>query len=382
MSKKATLISKMQASTRTVDPSVHEKMQDSQVYLAEKEKEAEKKDVVSKRSDTSVEDSEDSSENGNSERKSESPSGRPGVENTEEASEDSAELVKKPKPKRGPLELESSDEEGMEDVQEKEVVVAPTKQDREVLEYARDTGKLPCVLWQPNNPKPTFCEKDLATGRYTVMGDDEDMTATDLIKLYGPKGGWQNRMPNAIHIVQFVGQQDALPHPSHPDDHASHAEWYEQIWKNGEMQEIEKLHKQKAGIKTKATVKKRKDSKPPSTVQNSKKAKVEKEKKKVVNLPSRGGAARQTKQEASASVKQGGEIVEYDPRTSDMEKELQMKLPSGLSIDLFMKLDPMVQKEMVLLQKMAVEGLQKAEERKGRTEDLKTMAEILGMSGR
>ena len=68
------------------------------------------------------------------------------------------------------------------------------------------TGKLPCVLWQPNNPRPTFCEKDLATGRYTLMGEEEDMTATDLIKLYGPKGGWQNRMPNAIHIVQYLGQ--------------------------------------------------------------------------------------------------------------------------------------------------------------------------------
>ena len=68
-------------------------------------------------------------------------------------------------------------------------------------------GKLPCVIWQPRNPVPVFCNKDLATGRYTILGEEEDMTATRLITLHGPKGGWQNRMPNAIHIVKYLGQQ-------------------------------------------------------------------------------------------------------------------------------------------------------------------------------
>ena len=57
----------------------------------------------------------------------------------------------------------------------------------------------------------------------------------------------------------FLLVQKAVPPPSHPDDHASHGEWYEKIWKKGEMHAIEKLHKDKAGIKTKTTVKKRKD---------------------------------------------------------------------------------------------------------------------------
>ena len=56
--------------------------------------------------------------------------------------------------------------------------------------------------------------------------------------------------------------QKTKPPPSHPDDHASHAEWYDQIWKDGQMYEIEKLHKEAAGIRTKTTVKKRKEAAP------------------------------------------------------------------------------------------------------------------------
>lgn len=65
-----------------------------------------------------------------------------------------------------------------------------------------------------------------------------------------------------VHGSHVLLVQEAVPPPSHPDDHASHGEWYEKIWKKGEMHEIEKLHKEKAGIKTKTTVKKRRDSAP------------------------------------------------------------------------------------------------------------------------
>lgn len=46
----------------------------------------------------------------------------------------------------------------------------------------------------------------------------------------------------------------------------------------------------------------------------------------------------------------------------------------------FMRLDPTVQRELIQIQKLHVEGLQKSEESKRRSEDLKMMAEILGMS--
>ena len=51
--------------------------------------------------------------------------------------------------------------------------------------------------------------------------------------------------------------QDDKPPPDLPDGHASHGEWYDMYYKE-EMKEIEELHRSKAGIKTKLTVKKRK----------------------------------------------------------------------------------------------------------------------------
>ena len=138
------------------------------------------------------------------------------------------------------------------------------------------------MLWQPKNLVPTFCYKDLATGRYTKLGATEDLAATEIIKRHGPKGGESSRLPNAIHIVQYLGEevifllfpqtwyhetlqyfneamfvlQKAEPPPSNADGHASYKEWYDDY--GDEMKTIEDLHKDKAGIKTKFTVKKRK----------------------------------------------------------------------------------------------------------------------------
>ncbi len=56
-----------------------------------------------------------------------------------------------------------------------------------------------------------------------------------------------------------------------------------------------------------------------------------------------------------------------------------MQLPSGFTIDLFMKLTPEVQTELIKAQGAAVERAQRALEHKQRTEDIKTLAEIVGM---
>ena len=57
-----------------------------------------------------------------------------------------------------------------------------------------------------------------------------------------------------------------------------------------------------------------------------------------------------------------------------------LQLPSGITIDLFMKLTPEIQKELIQAQKTTVEGLRRAEEQKQRSQDLRMMAEILGLS--
>ena len=51
-----------------------------------------------------------------------------------------------------------------------------------------------------------------------------------------------------------------------------------------------------------------------------------------------------------------------------------------MALDLFMKLTPEIQKELIQAQKTTVEGLQRAEEQKQRSQDLRMMAEILGLS--
>ena len=58
---------------------------------------------------------------------------------------------------------------------------------------------------------------------------------------------------------------------------------------------------------------------------------------------------------------------------------LMLQLPSGFTMDLFMKLTPEVQTELIKAQGAAVERAQRALEHKQRTEDIKTLAEIVGM---
>ena len=63
--------------------------------------------------------------------------------------------------------------------------------------------------------------------------------------------------------------QNAVPLPESPNDHASHGEWYDLYYKE-EMTEIETLHKERAGIKTKLTVKKRKKEPSPQDIPQKK----------------------------------------------------------------------------------------------------------------
>ena len=68
--------------------------------------------------------------------------------------------------------------------------------------------------------------------------------------------------------------QKAVPPPDSPNDHASHGEWYDMYYKE-EMTEIEALYKERAGIKTKLTVKKRKKEPSPRNTAKRKVSAVE-----------------------------------------------------------------------------------------------------------
>ncbi len=57
-----------------------------------------------------------------------------------------------------------------------------------------------------------------------------------------------------------------------------------------------------------------------------------------------------------------------------------MQMPMGFSMELFIKLTPEVQKELIQAQRATVELAQRSIDQKHRSEDLKMMADILGMA--
>ncbi len=69
------------------------------------------------------------------------------------------------------------------------------------------------MIWRPKEKRPTYCPKDLATGRFTVSGGQEEMSASRLVREYGPKGGEGSRNDEAIKIVRSVDEEVCISHP-------------------------------------------------------------------------------------------------------------------------------------------------------------------------
>lgn len=112
------------------------------------------------------------------------------------------------------------------------------QQTQEILDYARAEGRLPCVVWQADTP--TFCEQLLNTERYTLLEEDEQMTAIHLTSLYGQSDGWPAEKGDPIYVVKHLGEKNAQPTLKNPDGHLLIKDW--NSTHKEEMTEIKELH--------------------------------------------------------------------------------------------------------------------------------------------
>lgn len=66
------------------------------------------------------------------------------------------------------------------------------------LDHTYDVGRLPCAVFHRNICTP--CEKDLTSKRYFAGNSITAMSASKLVRSYGPKGGAGSRNDEAIFI--------------------------------------------------------------------------------------------------------------------------------------------------------------------------------------